>query len=202
MKKVHTETAPEPPAEEKRREGAHPGDAPASPPAAEAPAPPSVPPAAETDAKAEEPLKTQLLRLQADFDNFRKRTARERMEIGARAQEALIAELLPALDHYRLGLESARRQAGAEQTVKGFQLIWDQLWNVLQRFGLASIDAVGQIFDPAWHESIRQVASAEHPEGVVVEQTRPGYRLGDRLLQPTQVIVSSGPGPDQPPESE
>ncbi len=76
--------------------------------------------------------------------------------------------------------------------VEGFQLIYDQLMGVLQRFDLTALDAEGAVFDPHRHEAATYVPSDEHPEDTVIAQTRRGYMLGDRLLRATQVVVSSG----------
>lgn len=134
-----------------------------------------------------------LLRLQADFDNFRKRTARERAEIYARSLEDLMQELLPVLDHFEMGLASAESQGTEPAVLQGLGLVLDQFRDALVRFGLAPADAVGKPFDPNQHESVAMMPSAEHPRDTVVTETRRGYVLGGRLLRAAQVVVSSGP---------
>ena len=182
----------------------------ANPPAAEAAeapelAPPeptpaeTAPPEAElqreaADVSAEiEALKDRLLRLQADFDNFRKRTARDRAEMCIRANEDLIRELLPALDHFEIGLRSAAEHGAEDSVRQGFQLVYDQLLAALAKAGATPVDAVGAPFDAREHEAIAHVPSADAPAGTVAQQVRRGYRLGALLLRPAQVIVSSGP---------
>ncbi len=167
---------------------------------------PAGPPEAElqqeaADVSAEiEALKDRLLRLQADFDNFRKRTARDRAEMCVRANEDLIRELLPALDHFEIGLRSAAEHGAEESVRQGFQLVYDQLQAALAKFGVTPVDAVGVPFDAQEHEAITHAPSSDIPAGTVMQQLRRGYRLGTLLLRPAQVLVSSGP-PEAAPES-
>lgn len=134
-----------------------------------------------------------LLRLQADFDNFRKRTARERAEIHTRSLEDLMQELLPVLDHFEMGLASAERQGTDPAVIQGLALVLDQFRAALTRFGLTPIEAVGKPFDPNHHESVAMMPSEEHSRDTVVTETRRGYVLGGRLLRAAQVVVSAGP---------
>ena len=149
----------------------------------------------KTEAKPSEieQLKDRILRLQADYDNFRKRTIRDRDEQSARANADLILEILPVMDHFELGLREARAHKADMGVVDGFQLIYDQFMAVLLRMGLAPISAEGQLFDPNFHEAITHVPSDEYPADIVITETRRGYRLGDKLLRASQVIVSGGP---------
>ena len=149
---------------------------------------PVTPPAPELAA-----AKDQLLRLQADFDNFRKRTLREREEWSLRACEDLLTRLLPVLDHFNLGLRSAADHAAEQTIIDGFQMVYDQLFKALQDVGLQPIDAEGTVFDPHRHEAVTHVPSNDVPADTVITQTRRGYMLGDLLLRAAQVIVSSGP---------
>lgn len=159
------------------------------------PPPPPPPPPGEVDrAQAEfETLRDRHLRLQADFDNFRRRTQRERVEAQARAHEELLRALLPVLDHFEIGLRSAAEH-GADASVRsGFQLVQDELVRVLDRAGLTALDvAPGQPFDPHQHEAVTHAPSTEHPADTVLQQVRRGYKLGPQLLRPIQVVVSSG----------
>lgn len=147
-----------------------------------------------------EALKDRLLRLQADFDNNRKRAARERQEILTRANEDMMMELLPVLDHMDLALAAVQ----SDETLRphaavldGFKVVADQLVAALKKFGLSPFDAQGQPFDVNRHEVIAQMESADMPEGQVAAQTRRGYMLGDRLLRPAQVVVSKGTSPEE-----
>lgn len=132
------------------------------------------------------------LRLQADFENFRKRTLRERTDLYRRANEDIMEELLPVLDHMDLALEAARAHDADEAMVEGFRLASEQLWTALGKFGLKPIDTDGVAFDPNLHEAVSHLPSDDVPENHVMVQTRRGYKLGDSLLRAAQVVVSSG----------
>ena len=163
-------------------------------PAAAAPAAePAATPAAPVPPSPEAQLKDQLLRLQADFDNFRKRVQRDRVESQQQAAAQLISALLPALDHFQLGLKNAQIHAKDANIVTGFQMIYTQLLEAFTQAGLAPLPVEGQPFDPNMHEAVTSIASEEHPEGTVITELRRGYTLGGKLLRPAQVIVSRGP---------
>lgn len=139
-----------------------------------------------------EPESTRLLRLQADFDNFKKRTIRERNETYRRANEDIMEELLPVMDHMELALDAAAQHDADEAIVEGFRLVSEQLRSALARFGLTPIDAADAEFDPNLHEAISHLPSSDVPENHVMAMTRGGYKLGDMLLRAAQVVVSSG----------
>ena len=170
----------------------------AAEPAAESPAE-TVPeaPAAAALQQALETSKGQYVRLLADFDNFRKRVARERAETIRHASEKIVTELLPVLDHFELALRQAPDPA--EAFVAGVRMVYDQLVATLGKAGLAAIDAQGAPFNPDEHEAIAYQPADGVDEGHVLLQTRCGYRLGDRVIRPATVIVSSGA--PQPPEA-
>ncbi|MCX7009646.1 MAG: nucleotide exchange factor GrpE [Kiritimatiellaeota bacterium] len=171
--------------DKKNHKSAMPEAAPAAEPAA------TPQPAPAPDALAQ--LKDQLLRLQADFDNYRKRTLRDRAESEQQAAARLIGALLPALDHFQLGLKNAQAHAKDANIVTGFQMIYTQLMEAFTQAGLAPLPVEGQPFDPNQHEAVTSIASEEHPEGTVITEVRRGYTLGGKLLRPAQVIVSRGP---------
>ncbi len=137
-------------------------------------------------------LNDRLLRLAADFDNFRKRTARERAEWHQEGREEVLRELLPVLDHYELGL-AAICGTVSDAAWKGFEMIRAQLRGVLERFGVEPIPTVGSRFDPHLHEAVGHEPSSEVPADHVVREVRKGYRVKDRVLRAAQVVVSSGP---------
>lgn len=139
-------------------------------------------------------LTDRLLRLQADFDNFRKRTNRERDDLRKRAGEAILADLVPILDNLEFGLQQALNKPGGESFVDGLKLIRQQTMETTRRHGLEPIDALGKEFDPRLHEAMGFAPSTDVPEGKVMAQTRRGYRLGDKLLRAAMVVVSSGSG--------
>ena len=141
----------------------------------------------------EESLRDQFVRLQADFTNFRNRTQRERVELYQRANEDLFLELLPVLDHYEMGLQTAEQHNADQAVVDGFKLVYDQFQNVLNKFNLKPIDAVGEEFDPHKHDALTHMPSDEYAAEICSNQVRRGYMFGDKLLRAAQVVVSSGP---------
>ena len=141
----------------------------------------------------DESLRDQFVRLQADFANFRNRTQRERVELYQRANEDLLLEILPVMDHYEMGLQTAEQQDTDPAVLDGFKLVYDQFQNVLNKFNLTPIEAVGEAFDPHKHEALTHMASEEYPAEVCSAQVRRGYLFGDKLLRAAQVVVSSGP---------
>jgi molecular chaperone GrpE len=138
-----------------------------------------------------------LLRTTADFENFKKRAARERIETAQSAAAALIQKLLPVLDHFEMAQAAAQTaqvpQGGIESLQAGVAMIQQQLNTVLAETGVEEIDAAGKPFDPALHEAVSQMESSEVPEGHVVQQLRKGYKLKERLLRPATVIVAKKP---------
>ena len=133
------------------------------------------------------------LRSQADFDNYKKRAAREKEEAIKYANSSLLERLIAIVDNFELGLTAARGEGESSPIYSGMNMVLKQLTDFLAENGLQPIDAEGQKFDPNLHEAIAHEPSANVPEGVVIRQTRRGYRLKDRLLRPSSVVVSSGP---------
>ena len=133
------------------------------------------------------------LRSQADFENYKKRAAREKEEGIKYANSSLLGKLLPILDNFELGLSAARGEGEKSPIFSGMSMILKQLNDFLVESGVQPIEAEGEKFDPNLHEAIAREASADVPEGTVLRQTRRGYRLKDRLLRPSSVVVSSGP---------
>ncbi|MDD5707606.1 MAG: nucleotide exchange factor GrpE, partial [Kiritimatiellae bacterium] len=136
------------------------------------------------------------VRLMADFDNFRRRVARERTEVIQRANENLLTELLPVLDHFELAI--ARAPDATLPYVEGVRMVYDQMASVLSKAGLQAFDAGGVTFDHTCHHAIAYQNSDSVPENGVIMQTRRGYRLGDRILRHANVIVSSGAPQTEP----
>jgi len=133
------------------------------------------------------------LRSQADFENYKKRSAREKEEAIKYANSSLLEKLIAIVDNFELGLEAARAEGEKSPVFSGMSMVLKQLMDFLTDSGLQPIDATGQKFDPNLHEAIAHEPSEKLPEGVVVRQTRRGYRMKDRLLRPSSVVVSSGP---------
>ena len=134
------------------------------------------------------------LRTQADFENYKKRAARERDEGIKYANRSLLERLVPIVDNFELGLSAAWEEGKHSPIYSGMNMVLKQLTDFLADNGLQPIDAVGKQFDPNLHEAIGHEPSDEIPEGRVIRQTRRGYRLKDRLLRPAAVVVSSGAG--------
>jgi molecular chaperone GrpE len=152
-------------------------------------------------AKAEEHW-DRLLRTTADFDNFKKRAAREKQDALRYGNEALIQKLLPILDNFDMALAAAQTSPAdpSSQSVQtGIAMIHQQLRNILLEAGLEELEASGQKFDPNWHEAVSQQETADVPEGQVLQQVRKGYKLRDRLLRPASVVVAKTPASE--PES-
>jgi molecular chaperone GrpE len=133
------------------------------------------------------------LRSQADFENYKKRAAREKEQAVKYANSALLERLMPVVDNFELGLEAARGEGESSPVFSGMSMVLKQLMDFLTEQGLQPIDATGQKFDPNLHEAIAHEPSDQFREGIVIRQTRRGYRMKDRLLRPSSVVVSSGP---------
>ncbi len=131
-----------------------------------------------------------LQRLQAEFDNYRKRTQKEKEETVKYAAERLIEALLPILDNFERAMTASQSHQDSAGFVQGMELILRQMQNVLTKEGLTAIEALGQPFDPNLHEAVLQVEAEEHPENTVVEELQKGYYLKEKVLRPSMVKVS------------
>ena len=132
------------------------------------------------------------LRSQADFENYKKRAAREKDDAVKYANSALLQQLVSILDNFELGLSAAKTHGDESPIYSGMVLVQKQLNDLLAENGLEPIEAEGNKFDPNLHEAIAHEPNVS-PEGTVIRQARRGYRLKDRLLRPARVVVSSGP---------
>lgn len=140
-------------------------------------------------AQAEE-HQQRFLRAQADFDNFRRRTLKEKEDLAKYASMKLVTELVPVLDNFERALATAPQGAESESFSKGVEMIFRQFESVLQAEGVTAMNSVGQPFNPDFHQAIMQVESEEHEEGIVVEEVQKGYMLKDKVLRPAMVKVS------------
>jgi len=129
-----------------------------------------------------------LLRLQADFENFRRRSRQEKDDFYKYASEQLVVALLPVLDNFALAL--AAEGDSLDGFKAGVQMIHRQLLDVLAAEGVTPIQAVGEPFDPARHEAVAQDGSGQHPANTVVEEFRRGYSLRDKVIRPAMVKVA------------
>ena len=145
---------------------------------------------AEARRRAEEYL-NDLRRVAADFDNYRKRVARDSEAQAHRASESIVSELLPVLDNLERAVDASEHHEEAKVS-EGVQLVRQQLVDLLRRRGLEEIASEpGSEFDPHLHEALSQQPS-DHPEGAISEVWQRGYTLGDRVMRPARVVVSSG----------
>jgi molecular chaperone GrpE len=131
-----------------------------------------------------------LRRLQADFDNYRKRTLREQTARAASASQALVARLLPVLDNFELAVSSAERSRDFDRMLKGVEMVFGELREVLEAEGLVRIEAEGKPFDPERHEAVIAVEEEDTEPGMVVDIVRAGYELRGKVLRPAMVKVA------------
>ena len=146
--------------------------------------------AAEALRRERDALQDRLLRTAAEFDNFRKRSDRERREFSEHAAADLLTEILPVVDDLERALQ-VPASGDADSYRKGVELIHRQLLDVLRRRGVKPIDVAGTDFDPRFHQAVSQESSKKHREGEVVEELRRGYMLGDKLLRAAMVKVAT-----------
>jgi molecular chaperone GrpE len=157
----------------------------------DAEAPPASEPKPEAEAPAEEDEKAKYLalaqRTQADFENYRKRMARENAAAVDRGVGKLAKELLPALDHLDHALKAAE---GHEDVIKGFALVRDEIVKALGRVGIQPFEPKGELFDPNEHEAMVQQPSEDAESGTVIEVYQQGYRINGAVLRPARVVVA------------
>ena len=145
------------------------------------------------------------LRLNAEFENYKKRAAREMESLTKFSNEVLITEILPFIDNLERAMKygSLKKNDTAWAFMSGVQLAIFDLMGVLKKHGLKPIDATGQVFVPSFHDAVSAVKTVSHPPNTVIEELRKGYLLNDRLLRPSRVVVALAPDPefDDEPES-
>jgi molecular chaperone GrpE len=134
------------------------------------------------------------LRLRAELENVRTRTARELTEQAKYAALPVVRDLLPAIDNIDRAFEAATKAGESGPLVEGFRLIRQQLTTILQQHNVREIPALGEPFDPQFHAAILQQPSSDVPANHITLVAQPGYQIFDRVVRPSQVIVSSGPG--------
>jgi len=142
-------------------------------------------------AKLAEENQQKYLRAQADFDNFRKRTIKEKEELGQYASMKLIGNLLPVVDNFERAVAAASVNQDYDSLVKGIDMIFRQLQQTLEQEGLKPMNVVGEPFNPEFHQAVMQVESDEHEEGIVIEEMQRGYMMKEKVLRPAMVKVST-----------
>jgi molecular chaperone GrpE len=154
---------------------------------ADAEAPPASEPKPRPDADEAAKYLELARRTQADFENYRKRMARENAAAGERGAAKLAKELLPALDHLEIALKAAE---GHPEVIKGFALVRDELLAALAKSGIQAFSPAGEAFDPNEHEAMAQQPSEEADSGTVLEVYQQGYRINGQILRPARVVVA------------
>lgn len=142
-----------------------------------------------------------LLRQAADFENFKKRAARDRQDAIRYANEGLLSKLIPILDNFEMAMTAANtsQAASADALKTGVTMIHGQFKAALAESGLEELDAAGKPFDPNWQEAVSHQESTTVPDGQVLQQLRKGYKFRERLVRPATVIVAKQPTATEPP---
>ena len=174
-------------------------ETPENPESLENPENPATPENPETPEKPAEPnWKDQYARMLADFDNYRKRVARDREELAQFAAKDILKDLLPTVDNLALALEKAENKD--DPFVQGVKLAYDGFLKALADHGATPIDSVGEPFDANFHDALAQLPSPDVAEGIVMNEVKRGWLLHGKLLRAAQVVVSSG-APEKPAEN-
>ena len=137
-----------------------------------------------------------LQRLKAEFDNYRKRTERDRQAVVVGATRELVRGLLPVMDNLERAV--AALGGGGQEIVAGLEMVRGQLAGLLAGHGVEEIEAAGHDFDPTVHEAVAQVPSPQHSDGAVVQVVEKGYRMSEHVLRPSRVVVAATPPPPEP----
>ena len=137
-------------------------------------------------------LKDKYLRLYSEFENYRRRTAKEKIEFQFTANEKLILDLLPVLDDFERAQKSTEKTAENEAILNGIELVYQKLYKVLEQKGLKPIGAQGEVFDTELHEAVTQIpAPSEDLKGKVVDEIEKGYYLGEKVVRFSKVVIGS-----------
>ncbi|RRB07636.1 nucleotide exchange factor GrpE [Larkinella rosea] len=137
-------------------------------------------------------LKDKYLRLYADFENFRRRTAKEKVDLISNANEGLLVALLPVLDDFERALKAAETASDVDALKAGVQLIFNKFYKVLESKGVKPMESVGQVFNPDLHEAITQFpAPSDDLKGKIIDETEKGYHLNDKVIRFAKVILGS-----------
>jgi molecular chaperone GrpE len=153
------------------------------------PTPPPEDPLALAQAEAVR-LKDQLLRLAADFDNFKKRSRRELTDMAKVSREDVLRELLPVFDNLERATSHAAQATDVKALTEGISMVIRQFVDTLGKLGIERITAVGLPFDPAVHEAVQHLETNDHAPGTVAMELQAGYRMGDRVVRPAMVVVA------------
>ena len=143
------------------------------------------------------------LRVSAEFENHKKRTAREMAEFRKYANETFVKEMLPVVDNLQRAIASAKEK-GAKNggLVEGVQLTLKDMLKVFDKFRVKPIEALGEIFDPAYHQAVQQEETENHTDNTIIRELQTGYTIHDRLLRPSMVIVAKSSSKKKDPQKE
>lgn len=136
-------------------------------------------------------LNQQYVRLAADFDNYRKRQEQERETLVSYGTEIALTKLIDVLDNFERGQKALENVDDIAKVKESFDLIQKQVYEALNKLGLEEIKAIGEEFDPNFHEAVMQTPTNEHPENTVIAELRKGYKMGDKVLRPAMVNVAA-----------
>ena len=136
-------------------------------------------------------LNQQYIRLAADFDNYRKRQAQERESLLKYGTENALKSMLEVLDNFERGQKALENVEDCEKVKESFNLVHKQVCEILTKMGLEEIKAIGEDFDPIYHEAVMQTPTSEHKEHTVIEELQKGYKVGEKVLRPTLVNVAT-----------
>lgn len=145
-------------------------------------------------------IRDRMLRIAADFENYKKRVRKEQLDAVSRAREEVLRELLEVIDNLERAISAATEPS--DPVLKGVNLVVRQFQSKLERYDVKAFESTGQPFDPRRHEAISQVPTADAAPGTVVREHQKGYMVGDRLLRPAVVGVACAPAPKEPPNDE
>lgn len=137
-----------------------------------------------------ESIQDRYLRLGAEFENFKKRSERDRLSSIRFANENLLIDLLPVIDHLEHAISAAKENPAADDVVIGIKMVLKQFSDILSKSGLRQFDSLGTPFNPNLHEALSEMDSEEHDSGIIVQEYQKGYMLNERLVRPARVVVS------------
>jgi len=152
--------------------------------------------------KEKDDIFAKLQRLAADYDNYQKRSSKQINDNVAYEKDKIVKSLLPVLDNFEYILANTSCGAADETLLKGVQIIYSQMLDVLKGHGIEQIKSAGEQFNPAHHEAITHRSENDKEEGVVLEELQKGYKLGGRLIRPSRVIVNKPPSSQPAPQPE
>ena len=148
---------------------------------------------AKLEAKEEEAKQTydRLLRVTADFENYKKRSSREMEDFRKYANQSLLKEMLSVVDNLEMAINSSNEDKGTDKNlIEGLNLTLNEILRVFEKFNVKPIEAQGQPFDPAYHEAVMREETDDYPENTVISEFQKGYLIHDRLLRPAMVVVA------------